>query len=167
MDASAITDWSQFFIAAAGAAGALAGLVFVTLSINLARIVDLPGVPGRAGATIILLAGALCGSLVVLVPSVSQQQLAVLLLAVTLPTWAVPMLIQRRSKAGAGGSQQRPWLAAMHTTMHQVAAVPGILAGLSLFGVIPGGLAWFAFGVIASMLVALLNAWVLLVEILR
>ena len=48
--------WSNFLVAVAGAAGALAGRVFVSLSINLARILALPGVTGRAAETLILLA---------------------------------------------------------------------------------------------------------------
>jgi hypothetical protein len=35
--------WSDLFLAGAGAAAALTVLVFVALSINLQRILDLPG----------------------------------------------------------------------------------------------------------------------------
>jgi hypothetical protein len=42
-----------------------------------------------------------------------------------------------------------------------------MLAGLSLIGLLPGGLTWLAVGAIVSMLVAIHSAWVLLVEILR
>jgi hypothetical protein len=34
-------------------------------------------------------------------------------------------------------------------------------------GFLPGGMAWFALATVLSIAVALLNAWVLLVEILR
>ena len=42
--------WHDFFLAAAGAAAVLAGLVFVGLSINLGLIMSNPayGLPGRA-----------------------------------------------------------------------------------------------------------------------
>jgi hypothetical protein len=50
-------------VASAGTPGALAGLVFVGLSITLGRILQLPGIPGRAGETILLLAAALVGTL--------------------------------------------------------------------------------------------------------
>jgi hypothetical protein len=41
-----IGDWETFFAAQVGASAALAGLVFVALSINLKEILDLPGLPG-------------------------------------------------------------------------------------------------------------------------
>jgi hypothetical protein len=40
---------SDFLVASAGATAALAGLVFVALSINLAKILALEGVTERAG----------------------------------------------------------------------------------------------------------------------
>lgn len=165
MEGSTIADWSGFFAAAAGAAAALAGLVFVSLSINLARIIELPGVSGRAAETMILLAGTLAGALLALIPHLSSAYLGVTLLVVAFPTWLGPVIIQARSVRAH--TYQRPSLAAVRLLLHQVATVPGVLGGLSLCGLLPGGIAWFAGGVIACMLVAMFNAWILLVEILR
>jgi hypothetical protein len=165
MESSAIADWSGFFAAAAGAAGALAGLVFVSLSINLARIIELPGVSGRAAETLILLAATLAGALLVLIPHLSSESLGVTLLVIALPTWLGPVIIQARSIRAH--TFQRPSLALLRAVLHQVATLPGVLSGLSLCGLFPGGIAWLASGVIACMLVAMFNAWILLVEILR
>jgi hypothetical protein len=42
-----------------------------------------------------------------------------------------------------------------------------LAAGLSLCGYLAGGLRWFAMALLASLAVALFNAWALLVEIIR
>lgn len=165
MGTTPIAEWSGFFTAAAGALGALVGLVFVSLSINLARIIALPGMTGRAGETLGLLAGSLAGTLAVLVPNLSSQQLASVLLLIALPTWLLPMISQL--KALQAHTRQSDRLTARRALLHQFAALPGVLASLALHGWLPGGLAWFALGVVASILVAVLNSWVLLVEILR
>lgn len=137
-------------------AGALAGLVFVTISINLAHIIKWPDVIGRAAETIILLAGAMAGTLVALLPHLSAAQLGVALAVVTVPTWLGPLVIQLRSTRV--DAQHGTALFALRATLHQTATLPGVLAAASLCGALPGGIAWFASGVIASLLVALFNA---------
>jgi hypothetical protein len=163
MESSA--GWSDFLVASAGATGALAGLVFVALSINLGKILLLPGVTERAGETILLLASGLVGSLVVLIPHETPAQLGLWLLVLWLPTWLLPTLIQLRDFAKR--RYYRTYHAVIRFLLFQGATVPLLLAGLSLRGYLIGGLLWFAFGLIMSLMVALYNAWVLLVEIMR
>jgi len=162
---SAIAGWTDFLVASAGAIGTLAGLVFVSLSINLARIIELRGVSGRAGETLLLLTGTLAGVLTMLIPHLTVREHGLILCATAVPTWLLPNLIQVRSV------RERTYYRAVHAVirgvLHQAATLPGVIAGISLCGYLPGGLDWFAVGVIVSMLVAMFNAWVLLVEILR
>ena len=80
-------DWSDFLVAASGASAALAGLVFVGISINLTRILALPGLPGRAGQTIVVLANALALSLAVLGPQHSHVGVGVEILVLGLVGW--------------------------------------------------------------------------------
>ena len=49
MPAYSAAEWESLFVAEAGASAALAGLLFVALSINLERILKGIGLPGRAG----------------------------------------------------------------------------------------------------------------------
>ena len=51
--------------------------------------------------------------------------------------------------------------------LDQPATLPLLLASVSLQGFLAGNLQWFALAAVLSIAVALLNAWVLLVEILR
>ena len=75
------------------------------------------------------------------------------------------MVIQTR--AVRAHAYRSPWPIVLRVVLHQAATLPGIVAGASLCGLLPGGVGWFAVGVLASILVAMVNAWVLLVEILR
>src|SRR5215213_10030817 len=89
--------WSDFLVASAGASAALAGLVFIGISINLTRILALPGLPARAGQTIVLLATALAISLTVLGPADSHVTVGLELLGVGLAGWVGVMWIQRHT----------------------------------------------------------------------
>jgi hypothetical protein len=80
-------------------------------------------------------------------------------------TWAFPALIQLR--AALAHTYYRRSLALLRAALHQLAAVPAVLAAVCLINLQPGGMDWLALGSIACMLVAIFNAWVLLVEIMR
>ncbi|MEI9906978.1 MAG: hypothetical protein WDO06_02880 [Actinomycetota bacterium] len=47
-----LDQWSEFFIAGAGAAAALAGLVIVAVSVNVREILKYRSLPSRSAATI-------------------------------------------------------------------------------------------------------------------
>ena len=55
MNAYTTQGWESFFVAEAGAAAALAGLLFVAVSINLGRILSIHGLSGRAAEALLIL----------------------------------------------------------------------------------------------------------------
>jgi hypothetical protein len=165
MEAGVAAGWNDFLVATAGAVGALAGLVFVALSINLAKIIEISGIASRAAETVVLLAGSLIATLMLLVPSESPRVAGWMLLAVGVPMAFGPGFVQiAQLRSGNYFKLRHAWA---RLTLHQISTLPFVIAGLSLLGVLPGGMMWFAVGIALAIALALINAWVLLVEILR
>jgi hypothetical protein len=65
-------QWHDLFVAMAGAAAALTGLIFVAVSINLQQILKYRALPVRAVETLTILLGLLMLSVFILVPGQSQ-----------------------------------------------------------------------------------------------
>ena len=144
-------------------AAALAGLVFVAVSINVERIIALHGLPFGALQTILLLLAAVVVSIVGLVPQ-STTWLAVEILAAAL-SLGVGIAITGRRAFDTGGN--RKWLAS-----RLAAVLPGSVCYLSPAASacwLRGAAGWpgIVAGLIGGMVGAVVNAWILLVEILR
>jgi len=158
--------WTDLFVAAAGASAALTGLVFVAVSINIERILRLAGVPERAFQTIVLLLGVVVVSVFALVPGQSRTALGLELIGESVVCLAAIAWLLRAS-IRAGRATDEPTYLRSQLTL----ALPGVLllvvGSASLLAHGGGGLYWTMAGVVFSLVGAVLNAWVLLVEILR
>ncbi len=157
--------WSEFAVGVVGAAATLVGLLFVAVSINLRRILEFTGLPARAGQTLIFLATPLFAALFVLIPNQSNAALAGEILAVAFLTGAAHLRISVQS----GRSEHEAfglWLA-NRTAPGAAVTVCLLLAGITLLAQSGGGLYWTVPSVVIAILAGILNAWVLLVEILR
>jgi len=155
--------WSNFFVAEVGAAAALTGLLFVAVSINLAKILALEHLPGRAGETLLLLAGVLAVATCGLVPGQSRLVFGCEVVAASAVVWGASVKTQVRAYRYV---EARQWLLA-RVLWVQAATLPFLVGGALLIAGHDSGLYWLVAGVLASFGAAILNAWVLLVEILR
>jgi hypothetical protein len=160
------TAWESLFVAEAGAAAALAGLVFVAVSINLRAIMASPSLPGRALESVALLVGVLSIASIGLVPHESAALLGGLVALVGLLVWSAPTILEARDARRGHPGQSRAQFIGRRLIM-QLATVPYIIAGLSVVLGAGGGLYWLVPAFLLSFFGAVASAWVLLVEIMR
>lgn len=158
------SEWSELFVATAGAAAALAGLLFVAVSINLERILALPGVPERALQTLVLLLGVVVVSIAGLVPGQASHALGIELIVIALAQASILAATLPRALPPAGSP--RSW-AVSRVAVLLTGTLPLLVGGIELIAEAGGGLYWIAAGIAFAMIGAVANAWVLLVEILR
>jgi hypothetical protein len=160
-----IGEWNTFLAVQAGAAATLTGLVFVAFSINQTRIMEYPGLPGRALESLLQFLTVFLVSTVTLVPKQSEVTLAVELLVIAAISWVVQVVGQIRYLMLRTGHPR--WWLAHRAILAQLATVPFLLVGIMLLLGNPDALYWLAPGFVFSFLAGIVSAWVLLVEILR
>jgi hypothetical protein len=155
--------WHDLFVGVAGAAAALTGLLFVSLSINLQHILGQPWLPRRAGLTLLLLFETLAIAVFGLVPSQSPTALGLELLGVGGVVWlfAVGVFSVRRPAL----DRRLPII--VNAVAAQLATLPVLVAGVSLLAGHGGGLYWLVPAIVLLLAVGAMNAWVMLIEILR
>src|SRR5215208_132573 len=136
----------------------------------LQKIVSDPrsGLAGRAGEALILLVGVLTVSVLVLVPAQGSGLLGVEVLVVGLAAWGRIVAIQLprlREWRTMRTDLRGPFV--LRVVLGQVATLTLVIAGVAVLWVGLGGLYWLVAGTVFSILAALFEAWVLLVEINR
>jgi modulator of FtsH protease len=161
-----LADWETFFAAQAGASAALAGLLFVGVSLNLSKILSAPFLPLRAFLALALLVAILVISSLLLMPGLSRFGAASEALAVGLVTWSCGSAVELYGWRHLTPGQHRVTYL-FNVVLLQAATIPYLVAAALLFAGDDGGLAWIGVAVILSTVKAVGDAWVLLVEINR
>jgi hypothetical protein len=163
MSTNVLSGWDNFLVAELGAAAALAGLLFVAVSINLTRILEFKNLPARAIEALMAFVGVLVVTTLALVPDLSIRAYGYEIGAAGLCVWAIQTwtLI-----AAARPAAPQPRMV-LRILMNQLPAVPFVVAGVLLITGHPMGVYWLVPGVLLSFAAGILGAWVLLVEIQR
>jgi hypothetical protein len=158
--------WSNFFIAAAGASAALAGLAIVAISVNIARILEFSHLPARSAATVARLILILVCSMVALIPQ-TVRALGGEIIVFGLACWWLEIRSNRRALRAHAELQRPRFESLLESVVGEVQVLPFLVGAILLLAGRESGYYCVAVGVIAIFIFSTLNVWVLLVEILR
>jgi hypothetical protein len=161
----ALEGWTEFNVAMVGATAALAGLLIVAMSVNIAEIMKSPTLPARAAASIATLVLAIVAGALGLIPGQVPFAYGLEMLVATL---AASVFQVHAMLVIARQTTNRPSYRVMQSIAGLV-PIAAFLAGsvLILVGAAPAGLIAIGLGSILAVIAAIVIAWVVLVEVLR
>jgi hypothetical protein len=161
----ALEGWTEFNVAMVGATAALAGLLIVAMSVNIAEIMKTATLPARAAAAIATLVVAIVASALGLVPDQPAWAFGLEITAATLVAGALELHAIRAIAREAGPTTGER----VAKSVVGIVPIAAFLCGsvLLLAGVAGAGLAWLAAGSVLAVAAAILYSWIVLVEVLR
>ncbi len=164
-----MSNWDNFIIAQVGASATLSGLIFVSVSLNLTKILQIQGLTRRAAEALIALGAVFVISTLLLVPGQTLSTIGWETLGIGVIYWGT----QTSSQIIYLFKTERQYLLKYWPQrleifiLTQASTIPFIVSGVVLVQGNSNGLYWLVPGVLFSYLHALLDAWVLLIEINR
>ena len=158
-------EWQGFFAAQLGASATLSGLILVGVSINLSKILSVPRLSDRALEALCLMLTVLIVSLLLLVPGQPVRLLGVEVLISGMLAWATVTVIDVSIWRSIEDRYRR--LVLVQLALNQLSLVPYVIAGITIMlqGLV--GLYWLVPAMLFSFIKAIVDSWVLLVEIDR
>jgi modulator of FtsH protease len=158
--------WGDFFVAVAGAAAALAGLIIVAMSVTIKQILASRTLPSRAAATISSMVLILVLAIAALIPMQTPAALGSEVVVASLLALVPPLLMSQRVLTDVS------YPAGLPTRLFRVVVgvLPVLLAlvgGILVIAGLVAGLYLVAAAMALVFVTSMLNAWVLLVEIQR
>jgi modulator of FtsH protease len=157
--------WQPFFTAQLGAAATLGGLVFVGLSLNLNKILAYAALPIRAMIALILLLLVLIVSSIVLVPGQTLRAIGIEIFIFAVMGWGLVTAMDLHVFRKRELQNKRQYV--LNMILLQVATLPYLIGTLMVLLKSTSGFYLVAIGVVASFVKAVIDSWVLLVEINR
>ncbi|SRR6266567_108364 len=162
-------DWESFFVAEAGAAAVLAGLIFVGISINLKHILSKQLVSRAAWVSLLTLMEVLVITSLMLIPAQPLLALGTEVVVIGLLCWIIisaTTFTQLRPQAGFVEGQT--WYGKLSIIfLSQLITLPFVISGIILLLGNESGVYWMVPGILAALPYSLYMGWVLTVEVNR
>lgn len=153
--------WTTMYGAVAGSAAALAGLLFVALTVNLPRILPAATHVARARRALGGLVSLLVLAILILIPGQPRAALGIELLCLAAVVGAVSVHLQEQTIRLLQPGRRMNWAVRMLPVNLGTAAIA--VAGVSLIVGGGGGLYWLPATVLVYFLTSALDAWILVV----
>ncbi len=161
-----MNDWATFFQGELGAAAALAGLLFVALSVNQKRILELGRTADRGAEALVMLFLVIVVTSLGLLPGQAPRLLGIEILALGIAACCATILLQRSYLRNLEyhHAHRTKYLAALNNLSVGLITIAGLV---TLLTGTSAGLYILASGILLSFAAVGTNAWVLLIEISR
>ena len=162
----ALEPWKDFNVAMVGATAALAGLLIVAMSVNIATIMASATLPARAGASVATLVLAIVAGAFGLVPGQPVELYGAEVLAGAVAAGVFQVHSMRVLATKDRVSSQ--WGRFAKATVGVLPLLGFLVGGVLLVtGSAAAGLAFVAVGSVLAVITSIVLAWVVLVEVLR
>lgn len=155
-----MNEWHDFFLGLVGVSGGLVGILFVSVSINLERILEFPALPEKALEALYTFCAVLIVSSLGLVPGQSMRMFGVELLVVGLFYWLTQIRALLKTRAS---DYETP----LRYVLNQIPPLSLIVAGATIFADIDDAIYLIVPSILACMTAGIYLAWILLIEIRR
>jgi hypothetical protein len=155
--------WHDMGVVAGGAAAALAGLLFVAVTLRIDTIAAARDLRSRAAQTLTLFVTSLVVAIVLVIPNQPERLAGGELIVVALASGAVLLVLNHRAKQVLAPSVLGRLLEAVSPTGVSVVLV-GVGGVLAAVGWDPG-LYFLVPGIVAALVGGVVNAWLFLLKI--
>jgi modulator of FtsH protease len=160
-----LESWDSFFVAETAAAAALLGLLFVAISINLKQVIESGGLADRALTALLLLLAILIAGLLLAMPDQPAAVMGAETAIIAVFAAIVATVLGFRGLRAAAPEFRGNFIQNIVCTL--VALAPILIGGLFLFGGGEAGFYWIGAGMCLTIVKAVSEGWIFLVEINR
>lgn len=157
--------WSDFFVATAGASAALAGFIFVSVSISLKQILAFPKLPNRTLESLLFPINVLLISCCGLVPDQAPAWMGSEMLGFGLLTSGISFKLGWVMLNLTPDPYKRSYR--LNFLITQMITLPYWLAGILIIEVGWVGVYWVVPAILLSFIKTFYDVWLLLIEINR